>query len=528
MNKNLLLTLLCACVAVCAIAGARPIDRVDLKRTTLSRSQVKNSSVTSAKEGKLSLQDYMRDRHITPSDNRLATQSPRQLSLLDMQGSYISSMLSWGILDDYSLDPNPCYVGWEVSLTPCSDEPDEDGWIWCVLENAYLDYYVPVDVMSDLSMARMYFGLIDDYHHADTVGSIIYDTVKTVYVLPALNFLNDDEEWEMSINGTIYDDGSMVFEGDFLFYTEVKTQKIRRPYQTVIKDSTFMVSPVFSDLFLLKPNGEHSFTKVSYGGVQPGANSSNLNKLIATMQFYTIGTGGGTAGTCGVGGIIGTPIDPRPIKPGVVTGRDPANGNGGLSAPKPVVVQVGSDTQYEEQTVPVYMYQYDDSTVFVLNLFGNGVAENYMMLQEDGTMIFPGQQISWDYNKNKAVYNCSLDAEADTLMLGNVGAVIPEYITWGLTKPYTEDGMLSYEYDDNVLYFTDGSQFVIPVPLVLGDVNNDKEVTILDIVVMIDHLLVGDLEWTDKFNIVAADMNEDGVFSVLDVSLLIDRLLSKN
>ena len=56
----------------------------------------------------------------------------------------------------------------------------------------------------------------------------------------------------------------------------------------------------------------------------------------------------------------------------------------------------------------------------------------------------------------------------------------------------------------------------------LGDVNADGEVSVLDASLMIDRLLGNDVP---GFNPVAADVSQDGKFSILDVITLIDSLL---
>ncbi len=56
---------------------------------------------------------------------------------------------------------------------------------------------------------------------------------------------------------------------------------------------------------------------------------------------------------------------------------------------------------------------------------------------------------------------------------------------------------------------------------ILGDVNGDGAVSVLDVSMLIDYLLGGGVE----INLNAADYNQDGFISVLDVSMLIDMLL---
>ena len=62
----------------------------------------------------------------------------------------------------------------------------------------------------------------------------------------------------------------------------------------------------------------------------------------------------------------------------------------------------------------------------------------------------------------------------------------------------------------------------IPEPILLGDVNGDNQVSVLDVSLLIDYLLGANVDIDTN----AADYNQDQSVSVLDVSLLIDWLLS--
>ena len=59
--------------------------------------------------------------------------------------------------------------------------------------------------------------------------------------------------------------------------------------------------------------------------------------------------------------------------------------------------------------------------------------------------------------------------------------------------------------------------------VLIGDVNNDNDVTIADVTALIDYLLSGD---ATGLNLAAADCNNSGDVSIADVTALIDYLLS--
>ena len=61
--------------------------------------------------------------------------------------------------------------------------------------------------------------------------------------------------------------------------------------------------------------------------------------------------------------------------------------------------------------------------------------------------------------------------------------------------------------------------------VLIGDVNNDGEVSIADVTALIDYLLDST---ASNINLVAADVNNDSEISIGDVTALIDMLLSAN
>lgn len=174
----------------------------------------------------------------------------------------------------------------------------------------------------------------------------------------------------------------------------------------------------------------------------------------------------------------------------------------------------------------VYMYQSGD-TVYVMNLYGYGWGENYILLNEDGTMSYPQQPlrdiVNADYPNGDGVwYNNSLVDGA--LVAGNEGTATTDEITWGLTRPGDNDGQW-YGWTENRLYYTDGQTFVLPSAeeVLRGDVNDDGEVTIADVTTLIDALLSGDFS---KINLANADATLDDDVQINDVTMIVDFLLS--
>lgn len=183
-----------------------------------------------------------------------------------------------------------------------------------------------------------------------------------------------------------------------------------------------------------------------------------------------------------------------------------------------------NESNGETRSCDVYMYQSND-TVYVMNLYGYGYGENYMVVTEEGTMSYPQQPlrdiVDADYPGGDGMWYNNSVVDGQTVA-GNEGEVTPEAITWGLTRPGDKDG-LWYGWDNNRLYFTDGQSFVLPVTTLRGDVNSSGTVEIADVTSLIDALLSGD---QSSINIKNSDVSLDGEITIGDVTLLIDFLLS--
>lgn len=230
---------------------------------------------------------------------------------------------------------------------------------------------------------------------------------------------------------------------------------------------------------------------------------------------------GRTFDPTGSGGHSSTPIDPGkrrlPILPG------------GGKKYSSHYDSTGSTGDAVAQTIqaPVYIFQIDDSTLFVYNLFNLGSAVNGMLIHENGTMTLPGQALFFDEALNDDFCNYSL--EGDSLQLGNSGIVTPDTISWDTTVPHGLLHSYSKLYENNRLYFTNGNQFVLPAPSIRrGDVNRNGEISIGDVTALINALLSGESEDGEGFSWNNANVNRDDKLSIADVTVLINYLLSGN
>ena len=155
----------------------------------------------------------------------------------------------------------------------------------------------------------------------------------------------------------------------------------------------------------------------------------------------------------------------------------------------------------------------------------NGILYAGTATSEDG-IYYTQNLIDWtDYSAGLSNYNLSVSALATTeeyiyKLGGSVNLFQNELIgvsgdIYGCTDPnatnYDEtanvdDGSCEYEYD-----------------FILGDVNFDNEINVLDIVLMVSFILG---EPTDEYELSAADINQDGLLDILDIVALINIILS--
>ena len=262
------------------------------------------------------------------------------------------------------------------------------------------------------------------------------------------------------IYGSIYGDGSISLQGGFGFLIEREETYVNNgvPGQTEV---SWGLSPIFRNFYMLTPNAVHEYKGQSTSSSSGGC-VANLVELVGRIG-YTEST---------TGGVVRRPINPRPVKPKPVNPR-PINhsklcvAHGGNDC----AVEPGRDSEpdrgmtfsvvprVKDYSQPVYIYQQDDTTLLVYNLFGKDYSWNYILTRPDGSVSLPSQPMGYYSSKNEIIYNGSM--VEDSIQLDNEGILDDSgAVTWNDTYFFTESGMQSYHYWDNRLYFTDGSSFV--------------------------------------------------------------------
>ncbi len=176
-------------------------------------------------------------------------------------------------------------------------------------------------------------------------------------------------------------------------------------------------------------------------------------------------------------------------------------GNSGLSLNS---VRNGNDEEPMVMQQPVYMYQHGD-TIYVCNLYGHLMMDNYMVLHDDGTMSFPKQvignlKISYATGVEAVypLYNytaSTTNALWNTMTPGCSGNVTADgIITWGITAPYAENAFMRQRvhhcYTDNKLYFTSVNEEynITAVTRKINEVMNGKG-SITDVTTLVNRSL---------------------------------------
>ena len=277
-------------------------------------------------------------------------------------------------------------------------------------QDLYMSYDIPIDIDENSRQVTLRTGKLLTTHMPDNTTR--YD----VYAMPEkwLTTLDDGDDYS-DIVEPIYRDGSIEFIDGFAFLIEKKVM-----HDGVWETSSWELSPIFRNLHLFVPNGKHQYTS---------------RALPEDDRPGPVGQGGGLVPR------PTRPVNPKPVNPKPVNPRD---FDPKLTLGNPGDATIGSvlTPVIPLYSVPVYIYQANDSTIYVYNLYGTDFNWNRMILNRDGTLTFPGQEVS-SYG-GKGLYNYSL--RDDYLVSGNQG-------TWSVN---TANGMsirwgdtyFDYKYDD--------------------------------------------------------------------------------
>ena len=430
--RRFIITLIGACMTLSILAATPRLTRSQLKQVQMTKDHKLQPSTAAGEHNSLSLKQVLKQRNLTLDDNKLTSAAPSRLSTVHSGDKFAS-------VDVYDFDWNEstatatvidstiAMIGKKCHLTYQYGETS--GWF---LQDLYGDYQIPINVDASSGVVSISAGvalaqlITTDY--IDAKDWIPQQYVWTVYAMP-LSWLEGDNDYH-DIQGVLHADGSMEFTDDFGFLVE---KRDLNSDGSPSSSFSWGLSPIFKNLMLYNPNATHFYETNAY--------EVFLNELVVLSTGYSISP-------MGSGGSVPKPIKPRPVsisntgttKP--VTPRDftPAGGNKLANQDNndaQVVRNESSNLRADlnpvihDHAVPIYMYQFDDTTYMVYNLFNKDYCWNYMNIYPDSTVLIPAQPMGID-NYGRVLYNCSgFHAEADTLLWGNKGTFSQNSITWG-------------------------------------------------------------------------------------------------
>lgn len=453
--KQLAITIICACLALAAMAQVPKPDAARLRQAIKNRPAAA-TPVGQSKTGQVSLHQFMRERNLTPNDNRLLKKAPSRG--IQRNQSDMIAVAEVQAIDDFDEDGLPIMsddvysLGWKASVS------DDN-----VLNGFYGSYSIPIDY-DDAGVPHLWTNyLVLDTVVGATSGTYRVDTIRTVLFLTENWYLGEPDD---DLVGTVYDDGSIWFDGKYFIWFAEELIKYKRTgsawtgYTYTYESTEYVdvISPMYSNLYLLQPNGVH---ECDY---QFDLSSYDLSGVdMSTTDFSTLVVGGGGSSDPGSGdlvvintgdvqtsGLHPKPIDPRRyMGPEQITLRQTAEQWNSWQS-----VLINSSGTLE---APIYMFQLDDSTLCVYNMYNAGYTASIITLHPDGSFTMPPQIMF--YAGEEDYYNCSIEDE--TLYLGNTGNATNDSITWGTTVPVGIESKYPYKFDNNKLYFSNDNQFLI-------------------------------------------------------------------
>ena len=440
------------------------MSRSDLGHVTMIENPVPEAtSMMADAKSTPPLQQFMRERHLSLSDNRLNNRYPRRLSIEELEGVRIASSDAYNFEWDASnkiaiVDESSYALMGGYSQITCSP----------VTGDVYLSFYydefkIPLEINADTNSVTIKAGLplaststiessdLWPFRKADNVI-----VVWTLYAMP-LNWLEGDDNYE-DIHGVVETDGTITFNDDFAFLIKAKIQGEERGSY---------LSPIFKNLTLLRPNGSHSFTfsrinadesGFGHGGLvprKPGKPVSPrpISTIIGSNNHYNENQFLDKKELQSVVGPVCLPDGHGRLGPRKPTSWGPLNDivNGGEpeTDTNPILRTGGGgsidpDIIITSEQVPVYVYMPNDTMLMVYNLFGLG-NRCYMEVNKlDGTMRLPVQEI----------YNDGLgDVYYNDERTGQFGT---NSIYWSHTVMYDNYGNdMNRKYSWNSVTYTD-------------------------------------------------------------------------
>ena len=492
MRKYLFL-FLCACFTLSIVANDRVITRAQLRSAKKESVSAGKLVTSTGGDASVALHRIIQERGLNLNDNKLNKSASLRETLDDVMGEKIVMVDTY----DFDWDSVACVAavvdtsyfmkGKMSELTHQSSSTSQYLSDDVYIADFYDTYHIPVEVdyssgavvlmagVPLVTLSGIYEessgGIWESYRGSSDNYVLV---TRRLYAMPE-SWLAGAEDYS-DIYGYITSDGSISLEGGFGFLIEQEETEVHAgvPRPTEV---SWGLSPIFRNFHMFTPNAVHEY-RGSGSGSGPGGSDVNFVEMVSLIN--------GPQST--TGGVVHRPINPRPVKPKPVNPRPFNNNtmtlcvNGGDNSDAEPERDAEQDrgkslSRWPQVTTaqPVYLYQQDDSTLLVYNLYGKDYSWNYMIKRPDGSVLFPSQKVGYNTTKNEPIYNCSFDS--DTIVLDNVGSMVADTIRWNNTYFFGESGMQGYHYSNNKLYLTGESLYgFLPAPVFVTPVMTDSTV----------------------------------------------------
>ncbi|MBR3728299.1 MAG: dockerin type I repeat-containing protein [Muribaculaceae bacterium] len=461
------LALLFVCAGLTAMAAPH-VNKAELTQANKGQMVMKANNLTNnltAGVTKNFMEAAKKNVQMNHATNLVNKRAPRRLSNEEIINiPYVCFLYAYDVLGDEPVEADPYFAGGGAYWYPDTSQGlyfaglywDQDG----------STYYLPLDIDYATGEVALKWGILldDDTVSTQPGGRNRTDTITYSMLVSQAYWENQEQT---NCKGTLYEDGSIIFDDNYVYYFEQLVQTYRNN-QLRTSDTT-VIATMFVGTEILAANGV-----MTYINEQNGKAEESPVYMFQEGDVLTVGN----------------------------------MWNYGVPTCKMTLVE-GGKALYE-----CAEFNPEDSITYLSNPIWD---VNDTWIAGGLGMFYPVGSYELDEEGYITDYTWGFEADAT-----------PDEITWPYTMPSNGYHFL-YGYQNNVLKYTNGNKFELPGGgFTRGDVDNDGNVAIADVTALIDALLSGNFDDGDEFSSDAADCDLDGEIAIADVTTLIDYLLSGN
>ncbi len=461
------LALLFVCAGLTAMAAPH-VNKAELTQANKGQMVMKANNLTNnltAGVTKNFMEAAKKNVQMNHATNLVNKRAPRRLSNEEIINiPYVCFLYAYDVLGDEPVEADPYFAGGGAHWYPDTSQGlyfaglywDQDG----------STYYLPLDIDYATGEVALKWGILldDDTVSTQPGGRNRTDTITYSMLVSQAYWENQEQT---NCKGTLYEDGSIIFDDNYVYYFEQLVQTYRNN-QLRTSDTT-VIATMFVGTEILAANGV-----MTYNNEQDGKAEESPVYMFQEGDVLTVGN----------------------------------MWNYGVPTCKMTLVEGGKALYECAEFNPEDSITYLSNPIWDVNdsWIGGGLG-----------MFYPVGSYELDEEGYITDYTWGFEADAT-----------PDEITWPYTMPSNGYHFL-YGYQNNVLKYTNGNKFELPGGgFTRGDVDNDGNVAIADVTALIDALLSGNFDDGDEFSSDAADCDLDGEIAIADVTTLIDYLLSGN